>query len=393
MNRLENLFILAKDLAKSIFKNKEIKSEKINSLFDKNDTQQIIHRLKDVEAQNQRNHLLKEIDNQKKKDWEKIQKQIYPVSKLRYLKWVGGVAAVFMIGIGLSYFYMAKNSSTTLEFASNTTSEEITLKLANGNIQIINASGESKIIDKKGKVVGTQKGAKLNYSNHASLSNIQELVYNELLVPYGKTFELILSDGTKVHLNSGTTLKYPVKFIKGKKRQVFLTGEAYFNVTKDKTHPFVVNANNLNVRVLGTQFNVSSYPEDGSIKTVLVEGSVALYDHNKTYNKQNVALLTPGNKAVWNKKSKQIKFKKVDTSIYTRWIKGEVVFEAVKFKNIVKKLERHYNIVIDNKNKELAEQVFTASFTVETIQEVLNSFKANYPFNYTTVGNKITIKH
>ncbi|NIJ43899.1 hypothetical protein FHR24_000338 [Wenyingzhuangia heitensis] len=393
MNRLENLFIIAKDLAKSIFKNKDIKPKKIEPFFDDGQSQQIIHRLKNTEEQQHRNYLLKKIDEHKIEDWNKIQNQLYPTSKVRYLKWISGVAAVFMLGLGLSYLYTSKNTSTEIPLVANITSEDITLKLADGNIQIIKANGEGEIVNKKGKVLGSQKGTLLNYKNQLSFNHVQKLMYNELVVPYGKTFQLVLSDGTSVHLNSGTTLKYPVKFIKGKKRQVYLTGEAYFNVAKDKSHPFIVNANNLNVRVLGTQFNVSSYPEDGHIKTVLVEGSVALYDKDKTYKKQNIALLTPGHKAVWGVKNKHITIRKVDTSIYTNWINGEIVFEHIKFKYIIKKLERHYNIKIKNKNKELENQVFTATFTTETLQEVLNSFKANYPFEYIKQGNTITINN
>ena len=115
-------------------------------------------------------------------------------------------------------------------------------------------------------MVGNQNGNKIVYDTETTL---EKLVYNTIKIPYGKRFELQLSDGTIVHLNSGTTLKYPVKFIASGNRQVFLDGEAFFDVAKDKTHPFVVNADNLNVRVLGTHFNVSNYPEDKLTDIVL----------------------------------------------------------------------------------------------------------------------------
>ena len=135
--------------------------------------------------------------------------------------------------------------------------ESITIQLEDGNTQIINENRTSQLIDKNGNVLGQQSGNQLVYNSDVKND---VLVYNTLTVPYGKQFELQLSDGTNVHLNAGTSLKYPVKFVKGKNREVFLNGEAFFNVAKEVNHPFIVNANEIDVRVLGTQFNISSYP-------------------------------------------------------------------------------------------------------------------------------------
>src|SRR5690606_36367432 len=115
-------------------------------------------------------------------------------------------------------------------------------------------------------------------------TNSDKLAYNTLKIPFGKKFRLQLSDGTMVHINSGSTLKYPIKFIAGENRQVYLDGEAFFDVAKDKKHPFIVNADNLNVRVLGTHFNVSNYPEDAVTDVVLVEGSVGMYRSNEEFD-------------------------------------------------------------------------------------------------------------
>ena len=125
-------------------------------------------------------------------------------------------------------------------------------------------------------------------------SSAETLVYNTLKIPYGKQFEVELSDGTIVHLNSGTTLRYPVAFLKNQNRKVFLTGEAFFEVAKDKAHPFTVSTQELNVEVLGTKFNASSYTEDVTTDIVLVEGKVALYKDKKENN--NSVKLTPGSK-------------------------------------------------------------------------------------------------
>ena len=306
--------------------------------------------------------------------------------------------AIFISIIGITFFF--QNGDDTIQ-ELEISDEAITIKLDNGNIEVLTAAGEKKIVDKEGRIVGFQRGSKLNYQKNNNLqttspslfSNKKEkLAYNELTVPYGKKFQITLSDGTEVFLNAGTSFKYPVKFINGTKRQVYLlNGEAYFDVTKDSNHPFIVNMNEMCIRVLGTEFNVSSYPEDPIITTVLVEGSVSLFGKNEVYNDDETSLLKPGHMADWNKSNKEISINSVDTSLYTSWKNGKLIFKNIQFKNIVKKLERHYNVSIINNNKELGEQYYNASFDIETIEEVLKSFNKSYEIMYTIENNKIII--
>ncbi|MDO5977433.1 FecR family protein [Flavivirga spongiicola] len=307
-------------------------------------------------------------------------------------------AALFVGLIGLSFFL--KN-----EFFGNKklqiNNDAITIQLDNGNVEIISASGEKTILDKNGYVVGVQEGNALNYKTSPSSDIAQtdlenqapneNLKYNELNIPYGKTFKLMLSDGTIVHLNAGTTLKYPVKFLNGKYRKVFLKGEAYFEIAKDAKHPFIVNTNDINVRALGTQFNVSSYTDDQNINTVLVEGSVGVYKSNEDFNLKKSTILTPGLKAGFNKTNKNILVESVDTNIYTGWVHGKMIFNHMPFKNIIKKLERHYNVSIQNNNKQLDDETFTATFDVETIEQVIESFSKNYEIEFSIVNNQIII--
>ncbi|MDO9580871.1 MAG: FecR family protein, partial [Bacteroidales bacterium] len=254
---------------------------------------------------------------------------------------------------------------------------------------VIQTSGEQQRINISGKVVAEQSGNKLNYEKENSA---EELAYNILTIPNGKKFQVVLSDGTEVHLNSGTVLRYPVKFIAGLNRKVYLLqGEAYFDVAKDVKHPFVVNADYMNVRVLGTEFNVSTYPEDLSINTVLVEGAVSIFGNDKKYDNANSLELKPGFKASWNKDKNNISVEEVDTNIYTSWINGKLIFKNSQFKNIIKKLERHYNVTIINNNAKLNEQYYDATFDTETIEQVLNSFNKSYKIEYTITNNKIII--
>ena len=296
-------------------------------------------------------------------------------------------AAIFVGLLGIVYFYQMfyLNDSNSLPLSNE---NDITLQLENGNIEIITESGDKKVIDKNGEIVGTQSGDKLTYKIDEGL---EKLSYNTLKVPNGKTFELELSDGTHIHLNAGSSLKYPINFIKGQDRRIFLEGEAYFDVAKDPNHPFIVSAGALDIRVLGTEFNVSSYTGVEDVNTVLVEGSVAIYKDGDTYNEKSSTHLTPGHIATWSNVDKNISIDEVDTSEYTSWIDGKMIFKRRTFKEIIQVLERHFDIEIVNNYDSLNSQRFLASFDTENIEQILEYFKKTNNFNYEIVNNKIII--
>jgi len=269
--------------------------------------------------------------------------------------------------------------------------ETITLQLGDGTTKVINENGAIQITDTDGNIVGKQQGGKLVYEDKLP---VEKLVYNTLIVPYGKRFDLILSDGTHVFLNAGTSLKYPVQFISGHNRSVFLNGEAFFDVSKDKEHPFVVNAEGLSIDVLGTKFNVANYKEDTHTEVVLVEGSVGLSPSGNPGKEGNENLeLHPGFKGSFHKLDRTISSKKVNTSIYTGWLNGDVVFRNARFENIARRLERLYNVTIVNNNEELNDEIFNASFEVdnEGINDILRYFKKVYNIEYKIADDKIII--
>jgi len=323
----------------------------------------------------------KSIDvNKAKKRFTKKNKRNFFVFQIKkYLKY----AAVLVVVLGSFYFLNQKETSKQL---ISIPKNSITLQMDDGTIKVISTFDTKEIKNKKGEIVGKQERDKLNYKD----SKLKELVYNELTVPYGKTFQLVLSDGTKVNLNAGSSLKYPVSFIEGQDRKVFLEGEAYFDVAKDPRHPFVLNSNEVNIRVLGTKFNVSSYSEDTDISTVLVEGSISLYLDDK-YAKDKSLLLKPGFKASWNKKTNKMNVGKVDTEIYTGWTEGKLIIKDLPFKNIRKKLERKYDVKIINNNKILDNNTYTATFDVETIEQVLQTLNKSFSIEYKINGNEIII--
>lgn len=299
-------------------------------------------------------------------------------------KRIAAIAAIFIGVFTAGYLYQQGYfSQSSLEILVPK-DEVVTLKLNNGSIQVIKENGSTNVIDTEGNIVGQQTGSQLIYSDEATT---EKLVFNTLTVPNGKKFDLVLSDGTKVFLNSGTSLKYPVKFLSGHKREVFLTGEAFFDVEQDKEHPFLVNANELNVKVLGTQFVVSLYEEDKNTSVVLVEGSVDLSKDDDTAS----TILTPGTMGILNSQTGMIDKQNVNTGLYTSWIDGILVFRSQTFENIAKKLERVYNVTITSHNPSFSQEVFNASFDNETIENILSYFKDSYNMNYTIENNIIHI--
>jgi len=319
--------------------------------------------------------------------WKGINIQKSANSKNRKsVNWkITAAAAVFIGIISTAYIFM---QNLSLNAPISIPENAITLQLEDGSIKIIEENQTAKVLDKNGNLLGQQKGNQLVYKN---TSSVEELVYNTLTVPYGKHFELLLSDGTTAYLNSGSSLKYPIKFLKGKERQIFITGEAYLEVAKDSLHPFILNAGELSVRVLGTQFNVSAYPEDELTDIVLVEGSVSLFTKVDGYDIEKNTLLKPGFKGSFNSGENSITTKPVNTSIYTSWINGELIFRDMSFGNILKKLERHFDVSIINHNKELTQKHFNANFGSEPIGNVLEELKINYGIEYVISGDEIVI--
>ena len=331
----------------------------------------------------------------KNKAWENIVSQLetplhisengkkseVKVVSLNWSKSILKYAAVLLVLLSVGYFTFQNDLKDKDNFVAP--QNAITLQLENGDIQIIKDDGTSQVVDAQGNIVGEQKGNLLEYNSTASK---EALVYNIIKVPFGKRFQLKLSDGTNVHLNAGTTLKYPVQFIAEEKREVFLDGEAYFDVTKDPLHPFVVSSKDMNIQVLGTKFNVTSYTKDQKTYTVLVEGSV-LANNNLVPNDK--VLLKPGNKVYFDDNT--LKTEAVDVKKYVAWISGELMFIDDSFAVISNKLERKYNVEIINNYKALDDIMVTATFKDEDIYQVLKTFQTYKAFDFTIDNNIITI--
>ena len=292
-------------------------------------------------------------------------------------------AAILVLAVGAIFVFQNEKSTPIISIPTEN-DQSITLELENGQSVILKEEATRDIVSDRGKVIGKQNKQGMQYED----TELSELVYNTLKVPYGKKFQVTLSDGTKVFLNAGSSLKFPVKFIPGSDRTVFLSGEAFFKVTKSQD-PLIVNAENIDVKVLGTQFNVSAYPEDQSMRTVLVEGSVQL--RGNISDDSTPILLQPEHEAIWDKVEKRMLVSKADISTTMAWMNGQLIFREVAFKDIIKKLERSYDYTILNQNQNLNDEIFTATFNVdiENIEQVMTYISKNTPYNYTISKDRI----
>ena len=204
------------------------------------------------------------------------------------------------------------------------------------------------------------------------------LVYNEITVPYGERTEMSLYDGTKVWLNSGTTMKFPLVF-DSRCRQVFIDGEAFFDVKKKRDHqPFIVSTKAMTVTVAGTRFNVCAYSDDSGFSATLEEGKIIA---SSKINHKKIDLL-PGHQAILNLKTNDFSVKKVDTELYTTWKENLLRFQDADFNEVVKKMERWYDVKIIVDPGFRLSKLFTMTIKTESLREMLKLLAYTTPMEY-----------
>ena len=286
------------------------------------------------------------------------------------------VAAVFICVFGLSYLADFNKIDTD--------SKNIILTTSSGQKVILDAN---EIQLKKLDGIVETKSNTLVYNKD---ENLETFVKNTIDVPYGKRFKLNLSDGTLVYLNSGSSLTYPVSFIDGIDREVFLSGEAFFDVSSDSLNTFKVVSTGSYVEVYGTKFNFKDYQEDNFSEVILTEGSLGV---KNTISNSETIVLRPGDKAKVNYAGEGVEIKEVNTMLYTSWIDGRIIFRDENINNMITKLERIYDVVIINNNDKLNDEYINATILTETesIENVLDYLEEIYNLNYQTLNNKIII--
>ena len=215
-----------------------------------------------------------------------------------------------------------------------------------------------------------------------------EVTYTENIAPKGQKSQVVLPDGTHVFLNSGSMLRYDNKFGKSS-RNLSLSGEAYFEVKHNEDLPFIINAENIEVKVLGTKFNVMAYRDDNLIETTVTEGKVLVLqtDGNAHLN------LLANQKATYHKNSGLLLLKDVNPESSVCWKDNMLTFDNENFASVIKKLERWYNVSINVSGQDSLVDRFTLTIRNESLKEVLDLISLTTPIDYTIKDSKVSIHY
>jgi ferric-dicitrate binding protein FerR (iron transport regulator) len=218
--------------------------------------------------------------------------------------------------------------------------------------------------------------------NYTNLQLAETGQMNEVICPAGQISELVLSDSTKVWLNAGSKISYPSNF-SSQQRTVHLTGEAFFEVKKDQKNPFLVHTKTMDIKVLGTSFNVDAY-EGSQFKTTLVEGKVELQDKSG----DKIAEMSPGQSARYDTNSRKIILSEVDTRFYSSWKEGKMAFFNEPLEVIAGKLERWYNVKITFASEDIKTFRYSGTFLkYKPLEQILNIIKISSTIDYSIKVN------
>lgn len=333
-----------------------------------------------------------------KENWKGVQTKIHFKRKQFRLKaWSFRVAVVLILGLLLGSLYQQSNNKPILEESRQLSqlqnqvqiqpgSAKAVLHLHNGKTIDLEDEDEKphSIVEKDGTLINYQKG-QLSYAT--AKDSEPQVLYNRIKVPRGGKYQLTLSDGTLVWLNSDSEIKYPVQF-RENERKVQVAGEVYFDVAHNKKKPFVVDVKELEIEVLGTEFNVEAYRENSSVVTTLVKGSVRL-------RKDKQSLVMKANQQAEIAKNKNVfTVKNVEARKVALWKDGVFYFREASLETIMKKLERWYNVKVLFHNQSDKTQRFSLEIEKsENIEKILHVLTKTKKVNFDIHANVITVKN
>lgn len=297
-----------------------------------------------------------------------------------FYKYAAAVACLVMLGIGY-YFYPTTEATIS---PSHLPAQSAYLVLNDGKQIKLNQQMQ---MDYNGlRIINTNEG-KVSFQHDKEVPSASP---NKLVVPEGTEYSLQLSDGTNVHLNAGSTLIFPSVFGKDA-RVVELSGEGYFDVTHSNI-PFIVKNKSMDVRVLGTTFNMTAYPEDLMVTTTLLTGKVAVTCHSQTDSTTQTTILTPGLQARFQPHEGVLQVDSVDVEEQTAWRRGEFAFEDVKLGNIMTIIGRSFALNVTFDTPELQDiKCFISIQRDKGYEEILKIIHIATGVNFKKDGNNIRV--
>lgn len=296
---------------------------------------------------------------------------------------IGVMATGILYAIKKNTTNIAANHSKSKTFSNdvNAGGVKATLTLANG-ARVILDDAKNGTLSNQGNTKVIKTNGKLAYN--AENNSLMASVYNTVSTPRGGRYQVVLPDGSQVWLNAASSIRFPTAFT-GKERKVEITGEAYFEVAKNKALPFVVKVNDAEVRVFGTHFNVMAYSDEDVVKTTLLEGSVQFSNGSSSY------MLKPGEQSELDK-SGQVKVNSdVDVESVIAWKNNLFDFENADIDDIMRQLSRWYDVDVVYNSKKVNERFFAEIPSTSNLSDVLKALELTGKVKFDIQGRKIII--
>ena len=306
----------------------------------------------------------------------------------QFMRYAALIVLILSLGAAVPFIFSYSNSDKYTNVAStSSTTNEAKLILPGGKEILLNKEQSDLQFNSSGSQIKINKDSIINFDKPNEQNAMAQVV-----IPYGKRSSLLLSDGTKVWLNAGSKLIFPQKF-SGKERKVFLKGEAYFVVFKNKESPFIVSTDKMNVSVYGTEFNVRDNDSDNELEVVLVEGAVSLKENSVMNILSSEIKLKPNQKAVFSKADDKTSIESnVDVAQYISWKEGLLEFDRENILSVFKKLSRFYNIsFVAQSSVELNNKISGKLDLKESLQDVLKVLSDVAPVSFRIENDKVFV--
>lgn len=337
---------------------------------------------------------LPELDFQYQHDdlWNRISKAVAaaPAKVSLWPRLVAAAVILVVLGAGLFYY----NNQRTARVAEGGLARDVkpggmgaTLTLASGQQIRLGDAARGELAREAGVTISKSADGRLVYVlKEGGLSGQDPAATNTLSTAKGETYQVLLPDGSAVWLNAASSLTYPASFAKLDKRRVELRGEGYFQVAKDKAHPFVVVTGRQEVTVLGTHFNINAYADEPAVKTTLIEGSVKV---SAVADSQLVKILKPGQQAAFG--SHAIQVAAIDPELAVAWKNNQFIFESDDIRYIMRMISRWYNLEVEYVGPVPEDKFGGAISRFENVSKVLIPLEATGNVKFKLSGRRIMV--
>ena len=385
---MKNPFEFAKELLRytrgELSKEEEKGIEQVLSEVEGMNT--LVGELKDKNRIEHEMHVIARFDTERALGKVKNRKQ---VKRRGILPWIAAASVVVIAGVSAWILLSQEPDVHNLPVAEKFEPGKavVTLEMASGLKYRLDTLS-SVVRNNRVNVAFDNNDRVLKIKEQDSLADgaTKEIGYNTINVPYGGTYTVELCDGTKVYLNSGTTLEFPSRF-DGKVRSVILKGEAYFDVARNVSKPFVVEVDEMKVKVLGTSFNVKSYVDEPGVYTTLVEGSVAILRDGQPEKK-----IKPGEQAYYNKGVGTLSIAEVDVNEFTSWKDGLFYFKDIALEEILRIVSRWYDLEVFYMNQGAKSVIYSGKLPMySSVEDVLRKFEISGDVRFELKGRTLTV--